>query len=191
LAMASGEQTSKKEITGTSHEAGSSADLKSGTSSPWWTGTTGTRGAMPPLQKQMKLKKEVSETTLAEEALVMKSTPLHIVQREEKCKVVQEKGLMVAIVVPMLQRIAKDAPEDIMSSEDWAKCMRYVAGQRRPGQLYLTQAIEAEILPSEELDRLEPPKGIDEVAWEGFKGHAISQLSVDLTHYRWSILWWL
>ena len=35
------------------------------------------------------------------------------------------------------------------------------------------QAIEAEIPLSEALDRLEPPKGIDEVAWEGFKGHAI------------------
>jgi len=80
---------------------------------------------------------------------------------------------MVAIVVPMLQRIAKDAPEYIMSSEDWTKCMRYVAGQRRPGQLYLMQAIKVEILLSEALDRLEPPKGIDEAAWEGFKGHAI------------------
>jgi len=76
---------------------------------------------------------------------------------------VQEKGPMVVIVVPMLQRIAKDAPEYIMPSEDWMKCMRYMAGQRKPIQLYLTQA----------LDRLEPPKGIDEVAWEGFKGHAI------------------
>ena len=79
----------------------------------------------------------------------------------------------MVIVVPMLQRIAKDAPEYIMPSEDWTKCMRYVAGQRKPGQLYLTQAIEAEILLSEALDRLEPPKGIDEAAWEGFKDHAI------------------
>jgi len=82
--MASGEQTSKKEITGTSHEAGSSMDLKSGTSSPWWTGTMGMGDAMPPLQKQTKLKEEASETTLAEEAPMMKSTPLHIVWREEK-----------------------------------------------------------------------------------------------------------
>ena len=35
------------------------------------------------------------------------------------------------------------------------------------------QAIEAEILLSETLDRLEPPKGIDEAAWEGFKGNTI------------------
>jgi len=77
LAMASGEQTSKKEVTGTSHKAGSSMDLKSGMSSPWWTGTTGTGGVMPPLQKQMKLKKE-SETTSADKAPMMKSTPLHI-----------------------------------------------------------------------------------------------------------------
>jgi len=83
-AMASGEQTSQKEITGTSHKAGSSADLKSDTSSPWWTGTMGTGGVTPPLQKQMKLKEEASETTLAEEALMMKSTPLHIVWGEEK-----------------------------------------------------------------------------------------------------------
>ena len=34
------------------------------------------------------------------------------------------------------------------------------------------QAIKVEILLSEALDRLEPPKGIDEAAWEGFKGHA-------------------
>ena len=60
-----------------------------------------------------------------------------------------------------------------MPSEDWTKCMRYVAGQRKPGQLYLMQAIEVEIPLSEALDRLEPPKGIDEAAWEGFKGHAI------------------
>jgi len=49
------------------------------------------------------------------------SIPLCIVWREEKQKVVQKKGLMVVIVVPMLQRIAKDAPEYIMSSEDWTK----------------------------------------------------------------------
>ena len=101
----------------------------------------------------------------------MKSTPLHKVQREEKQKVVQKKGLMVGIVIPMIQRIAKDAPEYIMTSEDWMKCMWYVAGQRRPSQLYLKQAIEAEILLSA-LDKLKPPKGMDKVAWEGFKGHA-------------------
>jgi len=61
-AMGSGVQTSKREIVGTSHEAGNSMDLKSDTSSPWWTGTMGMGGATPPLQKQMKLKKESSET---------------------------------------------------------------------------------------------------------------------------------
>ena len=37
----------------------------------------------------------------------------------------------------------------------------------------MTQAIEVEVPLSEVFDRLEPPNGIDEVAWEGFKGHAI------------------
>jgi len=97
LAMASGEQTSKKEITGTSHEAGNSVDLKSDTSSPWWTGTMGMGGATPLLQKQMKLKKESSETTSTEEVPMMKSTPLHIAQREEKWKAAQKKGPTVAI----------------------------------------------------------------------------------------------
>jgi len=55
----------------------------------------------------------------------------------------------------------------------WTKCMQYVAGQRKPGQLYLMQAIEAEVLLSEAFDRLEPPNGIDEAVWEGFKGHTI------------------
>jgi len=86
------------------------------------------------------------------------------VWREEKQKVVQMKGPTVVIVVPMLQRIAKDAPGYIMSSEDWMKCMQYMAGQRRPCQLYSKQAIEAEILLSEALDKLEPPKGIDKAA---------------------------
>ena len=51
--------------------------------------------------------------------------------------------------------------------------MHAVCGRaKKPGQLYSKQAIEAEIPPSEALDKLEPPKGIDEVAWEGFKHHA-------------------
>jgi len=37
----------------------------------------------------------------------------------------------------------------------------------------LTQAIEAEVPLSEAFDRLELPNGIDEAAWEGFKGHTI------------------
>jgi len=53
-----------------------------------------------------------------------------------------------------------------MPSEDWTKCMRYVARQRKPGQLYSTQAIEAEVLLSEAFNRLELPNEIDEVAWE-------------------------
>jgi len=60
-----------------------------------------------------------------------------------------------------------------MSSEDWTKCMQYIAGQRKPGQLYSMQAIEVEVPLSEAFGRLELPNGIDEVAWEGFKGHAI------------------
>jgi len=93
-------------------------------------------GVTPPLQKQMKWKEESSETTSAEEVPIMKSTPLHIVQREEKQKVVQKKGPMVVIVIPLLQRIVKDALEYIISSEDWTKCMWYMAGQRRTSQLY-------------------------------------------------------
>jgi len=51
--------------------------------------------------------------------------------------------------------------------------MHYVAGQRKPGQLYSMQTIEVEVLLLEAFDILEPPNGIDEAAWEGFKGHAI------------------
>jgi len=46
-----------------------------------------------------------------------------------------------------------------------------VAGQRKPGQLYLRQAISAEILLIEALDELGPPKGIENADWEGFKGY--------------------
>jgi len=67
---------------------------------------------------------------------MIKSTPLHIAWREEKHKVVQKKGPTMAIVAPMLQRIANNALEYIMSSEDWMKYMWYMAEQRRPGQLY-------------------------------------------------------
>jgi len=77
------------------------------------------------------------------------------------------------LLVPMLQQLAKDVQEYIMSSEDWTKCMQYIAGQRKPSQLYLTQSIEVEVLLSEAFDRLELPNRIDEVAWEGFKGHTI------------------
>jgi len=37
----------------------------------------------------------------------------------------------------------------------------------------LTQAIEVEVPLSEAFNRLEPPNKINEVALEGFKGHAI------------------
>jgi len=82
------EQLSKKEIAGTSHKAGNSVDLKSDASSPWWTGMAGMGGATPPLQKQIKMKEEPSETTLADEALMTKSTPWRIVPRKEKKKLV-------------------------------------------------------------------------------------------------------
>ena len=75
LATVSEELISKKEITGTSHKAGNSTDLKSDTSSLWWTGTAGMGGTTPPLQKQMKMKEEPSETTSMDEALMTKSTP--------------------------------------------------------------------------------------------------------------------
>jgi len=57
-------------------------------SSPWWIGMVGTGGATPPLQKQTKMKEEPSEMTLADEVPMTKSTPWHIVQREEKKKLV-------------------------------------------------------------------------------------------------------
>jgi len=85
-ATVSEELISKKEITGTSHEAGNSADLKSDMSSPWWIGTVGMGGATPPLQKQMKMKEEPSEMTSADKALMTKSTPWRIARREEKKK---------------------------------------------------------------------------------------------------------
>jgi len=118
LVMVSEEQISKKEIAGTSHKAGNSMDLKSDMSSPWWTGMVGMGGAMPALQKQMKMKEEPLETTLADEALITKSTPWRIARREEKKKLVWKTGLTVALVVPMLQQLAKDVQEYIMSSED-------------------------------------------------------------------------
>jgi len=43
--------------------------------SPWWTGTAGIGGATRSLQKQMKMKEEPSETMLADEVLMTKSTP--------------------------------------------------------------------------------------------------------------------
>jgi len=78
LVTVSEEQNSKKEIAGTSHKAGNSVDLKSDTSSPWWTGTVGMGGATPPLPKQTKMKEEPSETMSADKVLMTKSTPWHI-----------------------------------------------------------------------------------------------------------------
>jgi len=77
------------------------------------------------------------------------------------------------LVLPILQQLAKDVQEYIMSSKDWTKCMQYVAEQKKPSQLYSMQAMEAEVLLSEAFNRLELPNGIDKAAWEGFKGHAI------------------
>jgi len=54
-------------------------DLKSDMSSPWWTGMAGMGGAMPPLQKQTKMKEEPLETTSVDEAPMTKSTPWCIV----------------------------------------------------------------------------------------------------------------
>jgi len=85
-AMVSEEQISKKEIAQTSHEASNSADLKSDMSSPWWTGMAGMGGATPPLHKQTEMKEEPSETTLADEALMTKSTSWCIARMEEKKK---------------------------------------------------------------------------------------------------------
>jgi len=78
LATVSKEQISKKQIVGTSHKAGNSADLKSDMSSPWWTGMVGMGGATPPLQKQTKMKEEPSETMSADKVLMTKSTPWRI-----------------------------------------------------------------------------------------------------------------
>jgi len=49
-------------------------------------------GAMPPLQKQMKMKEEPSEMMSVEEAPMTKSTPWRTVRREEKKKLVQKTG---------------------------------------------------------------------------------------------------
>jgi len=71
--------TMKEEVSGTNQEVGKAMDLKSDMFHPWWIGTPEMGGAMPPLQKHSKLKEEEKEMTLAEEVLMMKSTPLYIV----------------------------------------------------------------------------------------------------------------
>jgi len=71
LTMVSEVQISKKEIVGTSHKAGNSADLKSDMSSP----NDRDGRCNTPLQKQTKMKEEPSETTSADEAPMTKSTP--------------------------------------------------------------------------------------------------------------------
>ena len=57
--------------------------------------------------------------------------------REEKKRKVEEKGPMVALVVPMLQKLTKEGPQYAISSADWGECVQYVAGLRKAGQLYL------------------------------------------------------
>jgi len=171
LALALVTWTMKEEVSGTNQEVGKGMDPKFDTFSPWWIGTPEMGGAMPPLQKHSELKEEEKETTSAEEVPMMKSPPLCIAWREEKKRKLEEKGPTVALVIPMLQKLTKEGPQYTITSADWGKCVWYVAGQRKPGQLYLRQAIEAEILLIEALDELEPPKGIEDVDWEGFKGY--------------------
>jgi len=92
-AMVSEEWPSKKEIAGTSHEAGNSADLKSDMSSPWWTGMVGMGGAMPPLQKQMKMKEkgQGSATMLPQQRTPNErrnnyARPRHSIQQKSKAQ---------------------------------------------------------------------------------------------------------
>ena len=106
-ALASVTQTMKEEVSGTNHEVDKGMDPKSDTFSPWRIETLELGGAMPPLMKHSKLKKEEKETTLAAEVQMMKLTSLHI-QREEKKKEVKEKGPTVALVIPMVQRLTKE-----------------------------------------------------------------------------------
>jgi len=73
-----------------------------------WYDTIRSQPERPPLQKQLKLKEEDKEMTLAEEVLMMKSTPLCIAWREEKLKEIEEKRPMVVLVIPMLQRLTKE-----------------------------------------------------------------------------------
>jgi len=175
-------QTTKEEVSGTNQEVGKGMDSKMDMVSPWWITTLEMGGATPPLQKQSKLKEEDKETTLAEEVPMMKLTPLHIVWREEKKRKIKEKGPTVMLVIPMLQNLTKEGPQYAITSADWGKCMLYVAGQRKPGQLNLKQAKEVEILLIEALDKLGPPKGIEEADWEGFKSyteHVATEIYID------------
>jgi len=71
----------------------------------------------------------------------------------------------------MLKKLMKEGPQYIITSADWGKCMLYVVGQRKPSQLYSRQAIEAEIPLIEALDKLELPRGIEEVDWKDSKLH--------------------
>jgi len=54
LATVSEVLISKKEITGTRHEAGNSADLKSDMSSPWWIGMAGTEAQCLPYRNKQR-----------------------------------------------------------------------------------------------------------------------------------------
>jgi len=158
LAMASGMWTEKEEGLGTNQEIGKEKDLRSDMSSPWWTGTPEMGGAMPPLNKCLKLKEEELCHTSVEEVLIMKSTPLSIAWREEKKKTVQEEGLTVAIVMPMLQRLSKEEPQLCISNEDWETCIEFLIGQGNPGQINSRQTSRLGRLLSEALDELSPPQ---------------------------------
>jgi len=57
----------------------------------------------------------------------------------------ESKGPMVMLVIPMLQNLMKEGPQYTITSADWGKCVLYVAGQRKPGQLNSRQAKAAEI----------------------------------------------
>jgi len=73
----------------------------------------------------------------------------------------------------MLQRLANNVQEYMMSSDNWTTCLQYVVGQRKLGQLYLLQAKAVEVPLKEHFNKLEPPEGIEGTKWEGFKGYAL------------------
>jgi len=144
LAPALATQTTKEEVSGTNQEVGKGMDSKMEMFIPWWIGTPEMGGAMPSLQKQLTLKEE-KEMTSAEEAPMMKLTPLCIAQREEKKRKVKEQGLMVTLVIAMLQKLINEGLQYAITSTYWGKCVLYVAGQRKLGQLNSRQAKAVEI----------------------------------------------
>jgi len=124
---------------------------------------------MPLLNKCLKLKEGELYHISVEEAPIMKSTPLHIVWREEKKKTVQEEGPMVVIVTPMLQRLSKEEPQLHISNEDWETCIEFLIGQGNPGQINSRQTSRLGSPLLEALDELSPPTGIQDVIWKKFR----------------------